>query len=99
MSRLTNYHMLDLLESTFLLLVDAQLVKTQTEFSCQWLGQSESYFAFLRSSKTSPSLECMAHLGNRLIGTANVIARQHRLTPEQRHMREAIFRVGTRLSS
>jgi hypothetical protein len=99
MSRLTKYRMLDFLESAFLLLIDAQLVRTQTEFSCLWLGQSESDFAFLRSSKANPSLECIAHLGNRLIDAANAIAHQQNITPGQRRLREAIFRVGMRLSA
>jgi len=64
------------LKRTYELLRAANIVKTESEFSRDWLDKSESYLRMLRFENKEASSGCIAvcgsklrHYGNRMIGT------------------------------
>jgi hypothetical protein len=58
--------MMALINATFAMLEDIGLARTQSIFSRVWLGRSDSYYAYLKSSRTVPSLGCLIYLSERL---------------------------------
>ena len=64
------------LKKTYELLRAAKIVRTESEFSREWLDKSESYLRMLRFENKEASSGCIAvcgsklrHYGNRMIGT------------------------------
>lgn len=64
------------LKRTYELLRAANIVRTESEFSKEWLDKSESYLRMLRFENKEASNGCIAvcgsklrHYGNRMIGT------------------------------
>lgn len=56
----------DVIFDIFALLKQSGLAETESEFSLDWLGQSESYLRGLRFKKTEPSLGAIAVCASRL---------------------------------
>jgi hypothetical protein len=89
--------MITLINSAFRLLIESGLVRTAAVFSRQWLGQSNGYYAYLRSSGCEPSIGSLAYLGEKLTDTSSLLLRFRPLTAVQARYRKDVFDLGMKL--
>ncbi len=57
---------MDILTETYQLLKDTNLVKTETDFSLNWLHKSERYYSMIKHSEREPSVGALCTLLARL---------------------------------
>jgi hypothetical protein len=68
------------------------LVSNESDFSIDWLGQSDSYFRGLRFKRTEPTLGVVAICGTRLSSAGEFI----RQSPKHHHVAEKFFEFRDR---
>lgn len=68
------------------------IVSNESDFSIDWLGQSDSYFRGLRFKRTEPTLGVVAICGARLSNAGEFI----RQSPKHRHVAEKLFELSDR---
>lgn len=66
------------------LLVEYGLCHNQTEFSRDWLGRSDGYFAYIRCTRSQPSAASLGMLSARI---SNVLYSLGRTAPEVKRKR------------
>lgn len=82
----------DVISEVFRTLRSIGIVSSETDFSIDWLGQSESYFRSLRFRKTEPSLGVVAICGTRLLEASDFI----RQSPRHKMIADKLQQHGQR---
>ena len=78
------------LQETYDLLVELGACHTQAEYSRDWLGRSDGYFAYLKSTGDRPSLSAIGMLIGRLEAISPTVD-DSRWWQERRQIRSAII--------
>ena len=68
------------------------VVLSESDFSIEWLGQSESYFRGLRFKKTEPTLGVIAICGARLFRAGEFLSQ----SPYHTRLADEFFALGKR---
>jgi hypothetical protein len=89
---------MDMLERAFTFLTDIGACRTQTEFSREWLGGSDHYFAYLRCAEAQPSLSTISHLGQQMVEIGSSMRSLHGRTRETDGQARAMFDLGLEMA-
>ena len=73
---------------------DLKFCASQADFSRQWLGKSEGYYAYLKASSEAPALSSIGMLIGRLQSICPTV-NDSRYWEERRRLRSAIVKAKT----
>lgn len=81
-----------ILNEVFQYLYGLRLISSESDFSMDWLGQSESYFRGLRFKKAEPTLGVIAICGARLFKAGEFLSQ----SPYHTRLADEFFALGER---